>query len=176
MRRQRRVSFTVRKGSSAYYFDSLVERYVASSTIRGYFSSINTRHAAAGIPKPAFAALVAHPRKGHARLQAERTNSFPFARGPLPDPVLWQIVCWPCAGQTRTGGAASRPGWFPSLWRATHRTSWSYNARTCISVPTAVGIYKSAASRQGRRGRTRAASPPSFPQPIAPSPTCPSSS
>lgn len=53
---------------------------------------MNSRHAAAGLPKPAAGPLLARLRKGYARMRAEHANALPFASGPLPATVMWQIV------------------------------------------------------------------------------------
>lgn len=76
----------------ACFFGTLAERQLAPSTIRGYLTPVNSRHQAAGFPKPAVGELLARLRKGYARLLAEHDNAFPFARGPLPAPVLLRVV------------------------------------------------------------------------------------
>lgn len=79
-------------GAVACYFGTLAERNLEPSTIRGYLTPVNSRHAAAGLPKPAAGPLLARLRKGYAHMRAEHANALPFARGPLPTPVMWQIV------------------------------------------------------------------------------------
>lgn len=79
-------------GAVACYFGTLAERNLEPSTIRGYLTPVNSRHAAAGLPKPAAGPLLARLRKGCSRVWAEHANALPFARGPLPAPILWQIV------------------------------------------------------------------------------------
>lgn len=79
-------------GAVACSFGTLAERNLEPSTIRGYLTPINSRHVAAGLPKPAAGPIMARLRKGYARVRADHANALPFARGPLPAPVLWQIV------------------------------------------------------------------------------------
>ena len=76
----------------ACYVGTLCERQLAQSTIDSYLSPVNGRHVAAGFPKPATGRLVQDLRAGYARMVADRSNSFPFARAPLPAPVAWRIA------------------------------------------------------------------------------------
>eukprot|EP00170_Pyropia_yezoensis_P006672 contig_27209_g6693 len=60
--------------------------------MRNYLTSIDNMHVAKGFPKPAAGAHVSKFRKGWARIVADRTNSLPAARGPLPACLVLDIV------------------------------------------------------------------------------------
>lgn len=74
------------------YFGSMCDRNLKPSTMRNYLTSINNMHVAKGYPKPASGAHVSKLRKGWARIVADRTNSLPAARGPLPADLVLDII------------------------------------------------------------------------------------
>lgn len=74
------------------YFGSMCDRNLKPSTMRNYLTSINNMHVAKGYPKPAAGAHVSKLRKGWARIVADRTNSLPAARGPLPADLVLDII------------------------------------------------------------------------------------
>lgn len=74
----------------ACYFGVLCERRVAPSSLQGYLSPINSRHADAGLPKPAVGPVVGRLRAGYNRLLADEAQAFPAARPYLPAPLMWR--------------------------------------------------------------------------------------
>lgn len=77
----------------ACYMGTLLRRgSVAHSSLQGYLTPINSRHAACGLPRPASGQLVSSLRVGYARISAEAVGTLPDTRRPLPAAVMWRIV------------------------------------------------------------------------------------
>lgn len=87
-----RQSLQASPGAVACYFKTLAEGNLNSSAIREYLTPIKSRHAAAGLDKPAVEPVLARLHNGYARVRVENSDALPFARGPLPAPMLRQIV------------------------------------------------------------------------------------
>lgn len=73
-------------------FARMRERNLPPSTMRNSLTSIDNMHVAKGFPKPAAGVHVSKFRKGWARIVADRINSLPAARGPLPASLVLDIV------------------------------------------------------------------------------------
>lgn len=74
------------------YFAFLCDRGLKPATVRRYFTAVNNMHVAKGYAKPAAGPTFAKLRKGWARILADRTNSLPATRGPLPATHMEAIV------------------------------------------------------------------------------------
>lgn len=87
----------------ACYFGTLVEWRLAPSSLQSYLTPIKNRHADAGYSRPAIGKLITQLRAGNHRLLADEEGAFPFARAPLPGPVLWRVA--------KLAAAEADPSW-----------------------------------------------------------------